>query len=224
MEELIQIRAASKHNVLTSILLGFFGLMASAMIAAWLPEQFYLIAIFLTGASSVALVIGWFKFREPLHSVELSRSNIRYVHRHGQWQVAWDNIQRIDVPKVQKGLEHKELGMVGIKIKDYAPLLADISPRLMSNILMEQRPLLLHSTGMERISDSSYGDSMLEHDRYKTQDGKVLHGIQAMFANRMDKLRQSLGYDLFISVAELDRSEQEFVILLKQCQAKVIKY
>lgn len=221
MEELIQIRAASKHNILTSLLLGGGGLIASAVIITWLPEPFYLFGIFLTSASLVALLISWFKFREPPHSVELDRSNIRYLHRHGQWQVAWENIQRIDVPKVQKGLGQKELGMIGIKIKDYAPLLADISPRLMSNILMEQRPLLLHSTGLERVSDSSYGDSLLEDDRYKAEDGNVLYGIQAMFANRMGKLRQGLGYDLFISVAELDRSEQEFVTLLKQCQAQV---
>ena len=221
MRELIQIRAASKHNVLTSLLLGLFGLTASATVVAWLPVQFYLFGIFLTGASLVALLISWFKFREPPHSVELSRSTIRYLHRHGQWQVAWKNIHRIDVPKVQKGLGQKELGMVGIRVKDYGPLLATISPRLMSNILMEQRPLLLHSTGPERVSDNSYGDSLLEDDRYKTEDGKVLYGIQAMFANRMGKLRQGLGYDLFISVAELDRSEQEFVTLLKQCQAQV---
>ncbi|MFT4994921.1 MAG: hypothetical protein ACI965_001963 [Paraglaciecola sp.] len=223
MEALIQIRAGSKHNILTSLLLGVFGLIAAVIVAAWLPEQFYLFSIFLTGASLVALLISWFKFREPMHSVELSRTTIRYLHRHGQWQVAWENIHRIDVPTVQKGLGQKKLAMVGIKIKDYRPFLADISPRLMSNILMEQRPLLLHSTGLERISDNSYGDSLLEDDRYKTEDGKVLYGIQAMFANRMGKLRQGLGYDLFISVADLDRSEQDFVTLLKECQAQVAR-
>jgi hypothetical protein len=223
MQDLIQIRAASKHNVLTSLLFALCGFTAAAIVITWLPKQFYLLGIFLTSASLVALLISWFKFREPLHSVELSRSTLRYVHRHGQWQITWDNIQSIGVPKVQKGLAQKELAMVGIKIKDYAPLLADISPRLMSNILVEQRPLLLHNTGLERISDSNYGDSMLEHDRYKTADGQVLNGIKAMFANRMEKLRSALGYDLYVAVADLDRSEHDFVALLKECQAQVIR-
>jgi hypothetical protein len=221
MQELIQIRAASKRNVLVSLLLGIFGLFVSFTLVTLFPEKFRLLSVFLTGASLVALLIAWSKFREPAFSVELSKEYIRYQHRHGYWLLDWSNVQRIDVPKVQKGLQHKNLGMVGIRVKNYDPLLENISPRLMSNILMEQRPLLLHSQADARLSDTSYGDSLLEHDRYKGENGKVLNGIHAMFANRMNKLRRSLGYDLFISVAELDRSEQDFVQLLKQCHSQV---
>ena len=46
----------------------------------------------------------------------------------------------------------------------------------------------------------------------------MLTGTQAMLANRMTKLRERLGYDLYINVSELDRSEQEFVRLLRECQ------
>ena len=42
-----------------------------------------------------------------------------------------------------------------------------------------------------------------------------------MLANRMTKLRAGLGYDLYISVSELDRSTDEFVDLLKQCELQV---
>ena len=223
MENLIQIRAVAKRNVFSSILLGVLGLIVSFVVIAWLPEHLYLFGIFLTSASLVALLIGWFKFREPLHSVELSPEYICYINRHGKWQLGWDNIQRVDVPRVQKGLEHNDLAMVGIKIKDYGLLLSSISPRLMSNILMEQRPLLLHNPGDKNASGTSYSEALLERDHYKGSDGVVLKGMQAMMANRMVKLREQLGYDLFIAGAELYRSEEEFVQLLRQCHAHATK-
>jgi hypothetical protein len=219
LETLIQIRAVAKRNVFTSILLGVLGLILSFVIIAWLPKNIYLLGIFLTGASLVALLIGWFKFREPLHSVELSPEFICYINRHGKWKLTWDNIQRIDVPRVQKGFDQKDLAVVGIKIKDYAPLLRAISPRLMSNILMEQRPLLLHNPDDKHAKGTGYSEALLERDHYKGSDGVVLKGMQAMMANRMTKLREQLGYDLFIGGAELDRSEQEFVQLLRQCHS-----
>jgi hypothetical protein len=43
-----------------------------------------------------------------------------------------------------------------------------------------------------------------------------------MFANRMTKLRARLGYDIFVAASELDRPEQEFVELLRQCQQRVL--
>jgi hypothetical protein len=222
VQNLIQIRAVAKRNVLSSILLGVSGLFLSFVVIAWLPEYLYLFGIFLTSASLVALLIAWFKFREPLHSVEISPDYICYINRHGRWKLSWDNIQRVDVPRVHKGLEHNDLGMIGIKIKDYAPLLSSISPRLMSNILMEQRPLLLHNPDDKNASGTSYSEALLERDHYKGNDGVVLKGLQAMMANRMVKLREQLGYDLFIAGAELDRSEQEFVQLLRQCHSHVI--
>ena len=63
---------------------------------------------------------------------------------------------------------------------------------------------------------------MLEHDYFKDNNGIEYQGIQAMFANRMTKLRARLGYDIFVSGSEIDRPEQEFVDLLRQCQLRVV--
>ena len=38
-----------------------------------------------------------------------------------------------------------------------------------------------------------------------------------MFAHRMERLHQGLGYDLFIDVDQLDRTPDKFVQLLNQC-------
>lgn len=219
-DDIIFIRATSKRNGLTSILIGVAGLALASALLSILPKSAFLAGIFLLSASLVALLIGWFKLREPEHSLELTKQEILYRHRHGSWHLDWDNVQRIDTPKIAKGLEQAELGMVGIKLKDYRPVLDSISPRLVTNLLLEQRPLLLQSATC--TSGTCYSADMLEDDKFKFADGTVITGIKAMMANRMKKLRELLGYDLYISAAELDRSADDFVGLLKRCQSQVL--
>lgn len=226
MQDIIEIRSQAKRNVLVSVLIGLAGLLLASIAFSVLPKSLYLIGIFLTSASLVALLIAWVKYREPQFSFLLSKSSIVYKHRYGQWQLDWSNIQRVDVPKVTHELDFKSLEMVGIKIKDYSVFLEKVSPRLMSNILMEQRPLLFYS--MSASKDCATGgcssDDMLEDDHYKDSNGVEYKGIQAMFANRMTKLRARLGYDIFVAATELDRQEQEFVDLLRQCQQRVLTF
>ena len=224
MQDIIEIRSQAKRNVLVSVLIGLVGLLLASISFSVLPKSLYLIGIFLTSASLVALLIAWVKYREPQFSFLLSKSSILYKHRHGQWQLDWSNIQRVDVPKVTHGLDLKPLEMVAIKIKSYPVFLEKTSPRLMSNILMEQRPLLFHdmSASKDCATGGCHSDDMLEDDYYKDDNGVEYKGIQAMFANRMTKLRARLGYDIFVAGSELDRPEQEFVDLLRECQQRVL--
>lgn len=222
--DIIEIRSQAKRNVLVSVLFGLVGLCVASVAFTVLPKSLYLIGIFFTSGSLVALLIAWFKYREPQFSFLLSRTSILYKHRHGQWQLDWHNIQRVDVPKVTHRLAHTPLDMVAIKIKDYSVFLNQVSPRLMTNILMEQRPLLFHemSASKDCATGGCQSDDMLEHDYFKDHNGTEFKGIQAMFANRMTKLRARLGYDIFVAGSELDRPEQEFVDLLRQCQQRVL--
>ena len=226
MQELIEIRRAAKRNVLTTALLGGLGLLVASQILLWLPSLFYVPGLLLVSLSLVTLLVAFFKYREPLHSFVLSRQTLFYQHKHGRWQLDWHNIQRIAVPRITQGVEQNELSMVGIKLKSYQPLLSSISPRLITNILMEQRPLLLYGLGAEHqlkcSSGSCYGDDLLENDHFKDSDGLIYTGMQGMLANRMQKLRQRLGFDLYIAGSELDRSEHAFVELLQQCQQYVV--
>jgi hypothetical protein len=224
MQDIIEIRSHGKRNVIVSVLIGVVGLCLASIAFSVLPKSLYLIGIFLTCASLVALLIAWVKYREPQFSFLLSRESILYKHRHGQWQLDWSNIQRVDVPRVSHGAEYKSLEMVAIKIKDYSVFLGKVSPRLMTNLLMEQRPLLFHDMPASKdcASGGCHSDDMLEHDYFKDSKGIEYKGVQAMFANRMTKLRARLGYDIFVSGSELDRPEQEFVDLLRQCQQRVL--
>lgn len=217
----ILIRAQAKRNGITTLGIGVVGLFLSWLVLRLLPEGMFIPGVFATSLSIVALLIGWMKIREPAHSFALTRQKLQYLHRCGQWSLAWNNIQRIDTPRITEGLEQKDLPLVGIRLKQYQPLLESISPRLATNILMEQRPLLLHNREQQCTTGTCYGDDLLEQDEYRLEDGTRIKGIDAMLANRMSKLRASLGYDLFINSAELDRPTDEFVALLRQCQLNV---
>ena len=218
--DVIEIKADAKRNGFTTFLFGISGLAVSLGLIAILPTQFQISVIFLISASIVTMVIGWFKIREPYFSMQLSIESIYYEHRHGKWTLNWDNIHRVGIPRVHNGLEHKPLAMVGIRLKNYAPLLKSISPRLATNLLMEQRPLLLQNKD-DCASGTCYSQSLIESDNFKDEQGQVYKGISAMLANRMTTLRRQLGYDLFISSGELDRTAEDFVALMNNCIAQI---
>ena len=226
MSDMIQIRSIAKRNIVFSALVGLFLLVLGIILLIALPATSYLVGIFTVSFSFVMLLISWVKYREPSFSFLLSKQAIQYQCRHGKWKLEWDNVQRVDVPSTNRGMLNQKLDMVGIKLKDYKPFLSEVSPRLMTNILMEQRPLLFHGLTNEELKSCKTGQcgagELLEDDSYKGPDGTVYKGIQAMFANRMVKLRDRLGFDIFIASSDLDRSEAEFVALLKQCQEQVI--
>lgn len=221
----ILIRAQAKSGGLTSMVIGAAGLLLGTILLAWFPEILRLMGIFVLSAGIAALLLGWFKLREPEHSMALTRTGIQYQHRFGQWVLNWNNISRIDVPKVYRHLEHQPLSMVGIRIVDYDVFLSAISPRLMNNILTEQRALVLQGLkeqlreGKKNISE--YSDYILEDTEYTSEKGKQYTGLQAMFAHRMQRMRESMGFDLYIGSAELDRSAEDFARLLRECQASV---
>ena len=206
--EPIYIRAASKSNGITSLVLGCVGLIAAAL---WL-------AIFLTSAALVCLLVGYFKIREPDYSLEIAKDYITYRHRLGSWRIHWENLQRADCPRVRHGLDHIPLETIGFKIKSYTDFLNTISPRLATHLLMEQRPLLMQNTDENCASGSCYEQSMFDDKQYVMEDGTVIKGIKAMLAHRMVELRKRLGFDIFIASSELDRDVGEFAALIAQCQ------
>ncbi len=224
MQDIIQIKSQAKRNVIVTLLVSILVICLGNLCLIMLPAQYYLIGIFLISLSLVGFILAWVKIREPEFSFFLTRHAIQYRHRFGIWQLDWHNIQRVDIPTINQAGHVKKLDMIGIKIKDYSDFLETVSPRLMSNILMEQRPLLLQGDNPDDNCHNGhcYGQDLLENDQYKDSSGKLYTGIKAMFANRMIKLRQRLGYDIFVAGAELDRSEQAFIDLLKQCHQQVV--
>ena len=221
-EQRINIKANSKGNGITSSIIGGTALALGFILLTSLPKSLILIAIGVISLGIIASVIGFYKIKEPEYSIVLDQMGISYHHRHGQWHIPWDNIQRIDQPRVTRGIEQVDLHLVGIKLKTYPAFLASISRRLMTNTLIEQRPLLMQNPDAQCSSGMCGADDLIEKDRFKLPDGSFVTGVHGMFANRMDKLRSRLGFDVYINEAELDRPVDEFVQLLRACQADIV--
>ena len=103
-QETIFIRANAKKNSLTSLIVGGSALVLAMIMFRVLPDNFKLLAIFTTTIGIVGLLLGLLKTREPDHSLSISKENIDYQHRKGRWQLPWSNVQRIDVPSINRGL------------------------------------------------------------------------------------------------------------------------
>lgn len=219
----IEIKSSSATNGMTTMLIGVGFLAAGAICLILLPDLFFLVGVLLLSASIIAFVMGFFKLKEPKVSLSISKHQLIYHHRRGHWQIDWDNIQRFDVPRVHRGLEHIDLEMVGIRLRSRDVFLDNISPRLITHLLMEQRPLVAQAESGKCASGRCYGDDLIEDQKYKRADGTLLTGVMAMFANRMKRLQEGLGYDIFISANELDRTPNEFVLLLQNCQNSLEK-
>ena len=217
-EASIYIKAASKSNGITSLVIGAVGLVIAALWLSFMPDWLFLAGIFITSAALVCLLVGYFKLREPDYSLEIAKDYITYQHRLGSWRIHWDNLQRADCPRVRHGLEHVPLETVGFKLKSYTDFLHTISPRLATHLLMEQRPLLMQNTDENCASGSCYEQSMFDDKQYVMEDGTVINGIKAMLAHRMVELRKRLGFDIFIASSELDRDAQDFARLIASCQ------
>lgn len=221
VSETIYIRGVASHHGLTTILIGVTALIVGGVTIRFLPELFFLAGILIIAASIIAITMGVFKIREPKYSLEITKQALTYHHRLGKWHIPWDNIQRVDVPRIHLGLEHVDLELVGFRLKEPESFLHNISPRLITHLLMEQRPLVAQVDKASCDTGRCYGDDVIEDAKYITSEGTMIKGIKAMFANRMRKLQAGLGYDVFISVNELDRSAEEFVALIRQCHDSI---
>ena len=220
--ESIYIRSSAATNGITTLIIGACVAVFGFSIITFLPKLFFLVGVLFVSGSIIAFVMGFYKLREPKYSLEITKKGLVYHHRKGQWRMPWENIQRIDVPRVHKGLEHIDLEMVGFRLKQSEAFLDNISPRLVTHLLMEQRPLVAQIIQSGCETGQCYGDDVIEDTKYKLSDGTLIKGVSAMFANRMRKLQQGLGYDVFLSVNELDRGASEFVTLLRECQESVL--
>lgn len=224
MNETIKIKGISKRNGLTFVvvsvvMLSFVILLSGIGTLAKIPTYFLVLL------SLVGIFVGTVKLREPEFSLILDRKGIRYMHARGSWLVPWCDIQRVDVPTVDLGLDKKQLPYVALRLKSQIYLLDNISPRLASFLVIEQREIAIAALKQDfenwQCADGTCPSEVLyRFDDYKTED-KVYKGLLAMLGHRVKVLREKLGYDIYIPASALDREPTEFVGLLRRLQASV---
>lgn len=173
-----------------------------------------LVAIFVASVALVMMLLGILKMNQPVYSFILSPESITYLHYYGSWTIPWDNIQRVDIPKVSRGFNREEISYVGLQLRDSDAFLESIPARFAVRTVSEQQALFLQVLRSEGQHLEHPDEHIFNVSDFKSSSGKIYRGISAMYAHRMMLFRQLLGYDILLPGSALDREPYEFVRLL----------
>ncbi|NQY62668.1 MAG: DUF2982 domain-containing protein [Alteromonadaceae bacterium] len=217
----IFIKAQANHHAVFIILTGCTLLIATIIFSAFFWQPFRLTLIFILLLSFIMIITGLCKKLEPKFSFKLTPDTIQYHHRYGSWFIKWDQIQSINTVTETHGLSTEQLPYIGIKFKHFEDIAEQISPRLASRLIHEQRPLLIFAVLHQLLSME---DTQLNFSNYKLKTGKILKGPLAAFMHHSQILFKGFGYHLFIPNASMDRENEEFCQLLLQCKKSSQNY
>ena len=218
MTDVLFVRPVNKRNGITLSAVGALLLSLAFWLFVSFPQGFAPgLVLFTFGA--ISLILGVSKLGEPEISFELSQSGLLFRHRKGQFYVDWDNIQRMDIPRVTQGVDIKELPYIGIKLRQINPVLDSISPRLATGLVSEQRPLLMTATTQTDDLGKLEDQLSAEFTPFES-NGDRYRGVLAMFGHRCELLSDTLGFHLFLPQDSMDRDAAEFLAMLKEFRAR----
>jgi len=210
------IRPIAKRNGVTVTIVAVLFIFSSiiALLTTSTDNGYYLYFPLLAGSLIIGiclLIIGIAKINDMYYRFSLTKEGLHYFTSRGGFTILWQDIQRIDIPKINDGLALKELPYIGIRLNQREHLINSASLPTLSHMLLEQRALIM----LTDPNSSLYGNA----DNMLYPDIKVPHkyqGLQAMFINRMQYLHNTLGYDIYFPNDDLDRPPAEFVQLLRE--------
>lgn len=174
------------------------------------PQQ---VLLSLLGVASL-LLWGYYLAKKSTVSFTLTATHLQQHLFHGGWVLKWSNISKIGLCTYDNDGWQQPLPWVGIKIKNYPPYLESICPRIITDVLLNQRVILYlgaKQCGKEKV----FEDYVLDGEVYRGP-AREYTGLQAMLANRMKHQREFHDYDIFIAVADLDRTGEDFVGLARR--------
>nr|WP_086938289.1 DUF2982 domain-containing protein [Thaumasiovibrio occultus] len=167
---------------------------------------------------TTSLILAWFYWhlRQPAISLSLTPMHLQLHHRVGGWSVRWHSLITIEQLQLERDGWYEPIPWVGLKLKSYDDILCRISPRVVSQILIEQRILLIMAHRRGAKGSVAIEDMLFDDTPYIDHHGVRYTGLMAMFANRMRYNRELLGSDLMISEDRLGMESSRFVGLARR--------
>ncbi|MFQ6370373.1 DUF2982 domain-containing protein [Shewanella sp. YIC-542] len=212
--EPVVIPTNGKRNAMTLTVAGIVGVfLGMVLFIGW--RELFAVALLCFAAGLISLLLGIAKQLEPEVMLRLDDSGLTYFHRRGQLRIGWDNIQRLDLLRIQRGLEWLTLPYMGVKVVAVNPVLDEISPRLATGLLSEQRALMMTAVAndealqhLEHYLSAEFEPLLVNGERYR--------GLLAMFGRRCLTLDEHLGFHLYIPLEFLPMAPE---VLLKRLRA-----
>jgi len=221
----ITIKPLARHHGLFLCLLGSFLLLCSLIISSYFWQHIRLPLIASILIAIVIIFIGLLKYSEPKHSFILTPQKLSFAHRYGHWQLNWQQISYIRQVSETQGFQYHQLPYIGFRLNQLTDVAANISPRLASRLIHEQRPLLAFCLRYQLITTE---EAVINFDAYtvtnNNQAALTITGPVAAFLHHSETLYRALGYHLYIPASALDRDIDEFVALLKNCHQSSNEY
>jgi len=215
MTPTILIKPLARHHANFLSLLGGITLLLTLLLCNFFWHQARLPLMLMILIAIVIVFVGVLKLSEPQHSFILTPQKLQFSHRYGYWQLSWSQISHINKISETYGIEQYQLPYIGIRLKKLTELVSNISPRLASRLLHEQRPLLAFCLRHQLISAEQ---SVINFTAYVNNNGNEITGPIAAFLHHSELLKSALGYHLYIPESALDRDIIEFITLLKNCK------
>ena len=208
----IKIKAIARHHGLFITLSGVVALIILVGFGHYYWHQARFVLMFMVLTCLVTIFIGLLKQAEPNHSLILAPETLTFHHRHGLWQLCWQQIRSIHSVTNTVGIERQELNYVGIKLMSLDVIASSISLRLANRMIHEQKPLIQYCIHQQLITIEQ---GVLNFEPYILTSGEVIKGPLAGFLHHCDILHQALGAHLFISASNLNGSIDDFVFLAR---------
>ncbi|WP_440873713.1 DUF2982 domain-containing protein [Thalassotalea sp. PLHSN55] len=213
-QKLIEITPIAKNHQYFLLVLGALLLAICLLLNRYFWSDFKLQLMFIMFASFIIFLLGLMKVLSPKISFQLTPASIKYFHSHGQWQISWPNIVRIDSVQAFVQGQFCELPYVGIKLTSLSAIADNISPRLANKLLHEQQELIHLAI---KNNELSLEQGIIDFSPYQGLE-KTYKGPVAAWLHRSEQLCQAYGFHLFLPKDNVDRDIKAFVKLLRQCQ------
>ncbi|MDN3653118.1 DUF2982 domain-containing protein [Thalassotalea ponticola] len=216
--KVLHIQPISRRNRLSLMLLGGALLIVCFVIDLLFWQQYKIQLILINMAALIVFLVGYLKHIQPHNSYTLMPEHLQYHHPWGQWRLPWQDIQRLGLVHTDIQLQRIELPYIGIKLHNLDALAKSISPRLANKLVHEQKQLLVLAI---KRGDITFQDGIICFDPFVLNQNAI-KGPVAAFLHQCCVLQRAYGYHLFLPKDSFDRSEDEFLSLLKQCHYHAI--
>ncbi|TWX73653.1 DUF2982 domain-containing protein [Colwellia sp. C1TZA3] len=205
-----KIKAVARHHGLFITLTGFIALLIMAWLCSYYWQQARFPLMFMVLACLVTIFIGLLKLAEPPYSLIVAPETLVFHHRHGRWQLNWQQIRNIHCVTNTVGITREELNYVGIKLTSIDSIANNISLRLANRMIHEQKPLIHYCIRHQLLT---FEQGIINFEPYILKDGSVIKGPLAAFLHQSEVLHYALGAHLFIAANNLNSTIDDFVFL-----------
>ncbi len=187
-------------------------LVATVVVHVYFDSQLTL--VFFCASSFAIYLFKRIIYQSPF-GFTLTNSHLQQHLAKGGWVLQWQNILRIDKCECHREGWYQDIPWVGIEIKNHLQFIDSISPKVATQMLLNQRNLLYLGLKQHHRQEE-FEHHVINDDNIKMPDGKVYNGLQAALARRMLLQYELWGFHLFIHEDDLVGSKEDFIGLARR--------